>query len=112
MGVVIAKVAFNLFVQSTLLTLPVAYFIKALVYKHSPREAMKRYWNDIRNKNLLMKYCALWAPVQCVTFSIIPEHLRITFIACISFFWLIKLSQMASRSSTEVKIHLRTADRN
>ena len=47
-SVVAAKVLFNVFPQSILLTLPLAYLFKALVYMHSPREAMRRHWEDIK----------------------------------------------------------------
>lgn len=96
--VVLSKVLFDLCVQTTLVTLPIAYFTKALIYKYSPREALRRYWDDIRNHGLLKKYFLLWGPVQCITFSIVPEHYRVTFIACVSFFWLIILSTIATKS--------------
>lgn len=96
-SVVLAKVSFNLFVQSPFLTLPIAFLSKAFVYKHSPKESMRRYWHAIKHEGLLKKYCLLWGPVLSITFSVIPEHFRVAFIACISFFWMIKLSQVASR---------------
>jgi protein Mpv17 len=98
-GVVATKVLFDLLVQTTLVTLPIAYLTKALIYRHSFREALRRYFDDIYNHGLLKKYVLLWGPVQCLTFSIVPEHLRVTFIAFVSFFWLIILSTIASRTS-------------
>ena len=95
---VLTKVLFDLLVQTTLITLPIAYFAKALIYRYSFAEALERYVDDIRNHGLLTKYFALWGPVQCITFSIIPEHFRVTFIALVSFFWLIILSTIASRT--------------
>jgi protein Mpv17 len=95
--VVLVKVAFDLLVQTTLVTLPIAYLTKAIIYKYSFREAMQRYIDDVRNHGLLVKYFSLWGPVQCITFSIIPEHYRIAFIAFVSFFWLIILSTISSR---------------
>jgi protein Mpv17 len=95
--VVLVKVAFDLLVQTTIVTLPIAYLTKAIIYKYSFREAMQRYIDDVRNHGLLIKYFSLWGPVQCITFSIIPEHYRIAFIAFVSFFWLIILSTISSR---------------
>jgi hypothetical protein len=94
---VLMKVMFDLLIQTTVLTLPVAYGIKAIIYKYSFREALRRYIEDIMNHGLLIKYFTLWGPVQCITFSIIPERYRISFIAIISFFWLIVLSTISSR---------------
>jgi hypothetical protein len=95
---VLIKVGFDLIVQTTLFTLPIAYMSKALIYRYSFREAFRRYFDDIRKHGLLTKYYALWGPVQCMTFSIVPEHLRIPFIAIVSFFWLIILSSIASKT--------------
>lgn len=95
---VLSRVAFDLLVQTTLLTLPVAYLSKAIIYQYSFKEAIRRYLDDIRNHGLLIKYFSLWGPVQCLTFSIVPEHFRVTFIALVSFFWLIILSSIASRT--------------
>ena len=96
---VLIKVGFDLFIQTTLLTLPIAYMTKAIIYRYSFREAWKRYIDDVRNHGLLTKYFSLWGPVQCLTFSIVPEHFRVTFIALVSFFWLIILSTIASRTA-------------
>jgi Mpv17 / PMP22 family len=100
MKVVAIKVLFDLLVQTTLVTLPIAYLTKAIIYQYSFSEAMRRYVDDIKNHGLLKKYVLLWGPVQCLTFSIVPEHLRVTFIAFVSFFWLIILSTIASRTTT------------
>lgn len=95
---VLTKVSFDLLIQTTILTLPIAYLSKAVIYRYGFKEAIRRYVDDIRNHGLLLKYFALWGPVQCLTFSIIPEHFRVTFIALVSFFWLIILSSIASKT--------------
>lgn len=95
---VLSKVSFDLLIQTTIVTLPLAYMSKALIYQYSFREAFRRYIDDIKNHGLLIKYFSLWGPVQCLTFSIIPEHFRVSFIACVSFFWLIILSSIASKT--------------
>lgn len=96
---VLTKVLFDLLLQTTLITLPVAYIAKALLYRYSLREAFSRYKDDIQHHGLWVKYFSLWGPVQCLTFSVIPEHLRVTFIAGVSFFWLIILSSIASKAA-------------
>jgi len=123
--VVAVKVAFNLLIQTTLVTLPVAYILKALIQNEPEttttennqsitttttmtededtlttlpqplQSAMDKYWQDIQHQGLLWKCFALWGPVQCLTFSIVPEHYRVTFIAAVSFFWLILLSRIS-----------------
>jgi protein Mpv17 len=96
-AVVLKKVFFDLLIQTTLVTLPIAYLTKAAIYRHSPQQGLGRYWHDIWENGLLTKYFLLWGPVQCITFSIVPEHLRVSFIAVVSFFWLIVLSTVSAR---------------
>lgn len=95
---VLSKVAFDLLVQTPLFTLPIAYLIKSIIFQYSPKEALTRYIDDIQHHGLLKKYFYLWGPVQCLTFSVVPEHLRVSFIACVSFFWLIILSSISTRT--------------
>lgn len=122
-AVVLCKVLFNLLIQTTLVTLPVAYILKAYIVgkdctnnrqpqqsqqkqqKQKQQEnplqtAMEKYWNDIQYQGLWTKAFALWGPVHCLTFSVVPEHYRVTFIAVVSFFWLIMLSSISSTDAT------------
>lgn len=96
--VVIKKVLFDLLVQTPLVTLPMAYLTKAVIFRHSFQEGLLRYKHDVVNHGLLTKYFKLWGPVQCLTFGVVPEHLRITFIATVSFFWLIIFSTVSGRA--------------
>ena len=95
---VLSKVMFDMLLQTPLVTLPIAYMSKAVIYRYSFREAFHQYINDIRNQKLLAKYWMLWAPVMSITFSIVPEHYRVTFVAMVSFFWLIILSSIANKA--------------
>lgn len=102
--VVAKKVLFDLFIQTIFVTCPIAYITKSLVFRYSPKEALRRYIHDIKYHGLLKKYFLLWGPVQCLTFSIIPEHLRVTWIAMVSFFWLIILSSISSKKKDTGKV--------
>ncbi|CAM9700286.1 unnamed protein product, partial [Heterosigma akashiwo] len=93
--VVLTKVSFDCLIQTTVITLPVAYLVKATIYRHSFRKAMTLYVIDVKKRGLLKKYFSLWAPVNCLTFSVVPEHYRVTWIACVSFFWLMILSSIS-----------------
>ena len=97
---VMKKVAFDLLVLTPTLCLPCAYLTKATIFNgiglRSLKEGLKNYWHDVKYKGLVFKYWMLWGPVQSVTFSVIPAHFRIAFIAVISFFWLIILSAISS----------------
>ena len=62
---------------------------------------MAHYVDDVKNRGLLFKFWGLWTPVQCMTFSIIPEHFQVSFIAAVSFFWVIILSSLSAQSTME-----------
>ena len=93
---VLKKVFCDMFLQTPVFTLPIAYYSKALVAGNSFKHAMAHYVDDVKNRGLLFKFWALWTPVQCMTFSIIPEHFRVSFIALVSFFWVIILSSLSA----------------
>jgi hypothetical protein len=95
---IIKKVAFHMLIESPILCLPAAYVAKAGVTGQSMKEAIGQYVDDVKNKGLLNKYWALWTPVNCLVFAKIPKHLRVSFIACVSFFWTFALSSISSRS--------------
>ena len=98
---VASKVLFDMLIQSTLVTLPTAYMSKAVIFRYSFREAFRRYIDDIKNHKLLVKYYMLWFPVMTFTFSVVPEHFRVTFAAMVSFFWLIILSSIANKETPD-----------
>ena len=37
-------------------------------------------------------YWSMWPPVHLLSFTVIPQELRISFVACVSFVWLVYLS--------------------
>lgn len=94
---VLGKVLFDQAVVLPFLCLPVMYAIKSVIIGGlSPNEAASIYMYDLRERRLLQKAWKLWIPVKLIKFSIVPEHLRITFLAAVSFFWMILLSANSS----------------
>ena len=100
---VAVKVLFDQLVLTPLLCLPIAYLVKAAVFGRPLSSGLEHYMEDAK-RDLLWKYWAIWTPTQCLTFSIVPDHLRIPFIAVVSFFWLIILSNITSRAETAGQI--------
>ena len=96
---ILLQVSFDMMVISPLLCLPVAYVVKSFVFNHPLKEAMMNYKDDVMNNALLLRYWLIWGPVQCCTFSVVPEHLRIVFIALVSFFWLVIFSSISNSPS-------------
>lgn len=97
MSSVAIKVAFDMFVISPLLCLPIAYLTKSVIYGKSWKDGLTKYKYDLVKNKLLQTYCTIWIPVQALTFGVVPPHLRIAFIAFVSFFWLIILSTVSSK---------------
>lgn len=96
--VVTKKVLFDAVFHNALVCIPMAYAVKAMVFGYSLRTAIKQYIDDVRHHGLLLKYYALWMPVNAMIFTIVPTHYRITVMACVSFFWMIILSTISSRT--------------
>ena len=91
------KVSFDAVIISPFLCLPIAYIIKAIVFKQALAKGLQRYVYDVTNNGLLTKKTLFWAPINLFTFTVVPEHMRITFVACFSFFWLILMSSIAGK---------------
>ena len=95
---VIKKVMFDDFISGPWLWLPPAYFIKAIMLDYPLSEGWQKYVHDVKHEGLLLKYWALWIPAQSITFSVIPDHLRVAFMASVSFFWFILFSALSANS--------------
>jgi len=106
--ITIAKVFFDNLISAPIMWLPPAYFIKAWVYSDddsSPKgilqEGLDKYIADVRDNDLLLKYWTIWFPAQTVSFSLVPDHLRVAFMALISFFWFILFSSVSSQGDNK-----------
>jgi len=97
--IVFLKVFLDMFVIQPCVSLPLAYLIKAPIFGSTMKESIQKYLQDIQQRNLLKHCWLVWAPTQMISFTIIPTHLRISFMACISFFWIILFSSISSSSS-------------
>ena len=112
-AITIEKVFFDNLIAAPIMWLPPAYFIKAWVYgsdsdknnssskKGILAEGLEKYLVDVKENNLLWKYWAIWFPAQSVSFSVVPDHLRVAFMASISFFWFILFSTVSSQGDSE-----------
>lgn len=95
------EVCFDNFITAPLCWLPPAYLVKAAVYDYPLKKGLQKYVHDIQYNGLLSKYLSIWIPAQSVSFSVIPEHLRVVFMASVSFFWFILFSTVASASDAD-----------
>jgi len=100
---VFKKVTFDLFVCTPFLCLPLAYLTKGLVYGTSIQESLGQYKYDVLVKKLLHKSWALWGIVHSLTFSVVPNHLRISFVTGVNLCWMIILSSIAGGTDDDSK---------
>jgi Mpv17 / PMP22 family len=119
---IVTTVLFDNFLAAPFLCLPVLYVVKAFCtgadvatttattstdqpalagMADTIRNALDRYKADVQLQGLLFKYWAIWLPVQCCTFSIVPMQYRVIFVAAVSFLWVIILSSISSSSSVD-----------
>jgi hypothetical protein len=109
------KVLFDAVAHNALICIPMAYILRGFVSSMSSMsssknksterislssvlpQALRKYKHDVLHRGLLKKYYALWMPVNCMIFTIVPKHFRITVMATISFFWIIILSSISSQ---------------
>ena len=117
----VAEVAFQVAIEMALLgpflCLPTAYAVKSLfaatttttktVSSSSPlsvntrvRNGLDKYVQDCTERGLLLKYWAMWIPVNGLVFSVVPMHLRVVLVATVSFVWIIVLSDTAADGDT------------
>jgi protein Mpv17 len=94
------EVGTDMAVIGPFLCLPIAYVVKTaftdeLTVKNV-KLGLEKYVEDVKLRGLLFKYWAVWIPAQSLTFSVIPEHFRILFVAAISFFWMFILSSTSA----------------
>jgi len=55
-------------------------------------EVFARWWANLRED--IIACCSFWFPMNAINFYFMPTHLRVPFIACAGFGWLIILSTM------------------
>jgi hypothetical protein len=92
----LTKVFFDNAIVSVCVCLPIAYLTKAIIFGKTFQDGLDKYVEDITTRNLLFRYWSIWIPAQFCTFGVVPEHLRIAFVAFVSFFWLLILSSVSA----------------
>jgi len=94
------------------LTLPIAYIIRSLIDNNVFESeginlvdpvvsGIEKYKNHVVTQNLLYKFWMVWAPAQTINFGVVPPHLRVFFVAFVSFFWVYILSGISSQETTK-----------
>jgi hypothetical protein len=92
------------FFFGSVVSLPIAYRIKAFVFGYSAKEGFRRYWHDVTKNGLLKKFWSVWVPVNCTNFGLVPPCYRITVNSIVAFCWLMVLSTIISRQNTNTGV--------
>jgi len=95
------QVALDMLFVTPFVCLPIAYVVKAAFTAdelsiESMQNSLQKYIQDVSERGLLLRYWSIWIPAQSLTFSVIPQHFRVAFVAVISFFWVFILSSISS----------------
>lgn len=92
----VTKVVADSTVHVPLIYLPLYYpFETVALGKGSVADGLQRYRADAYD--VLTTYWSTWPLVHLVSFTVIPQELRISFVACVSFVWLVYLSWASHR---------------
>jgi protein Mpv17 len=99
---ILTQVAIDIFFLGPLVAMPTVYSIKALFAgeENFVPAGLGKYVDHIQTKGILLKYWAIWGPVQTLNFWLVPPHLRVFFVAIVSFFWICLLSTVSSSTET------------
>jgi hypothetical protein len=100
------QVSLDMFLIGPFICLPVAYIVKSAFMADelnmtTIQSTFEKYMQDVSQRGLLFKFWGVWIPVQSLTFSVIPRHFRVAFIAFVSFFWMYILSKTSAATSAE-----------
>lgn len=97
---ILTQVGIDLFILGPMLCMPTVYTMKALFAGEEGTAGIQKYFDHVQTKGILFKYWAIWGPVQTLNFGIVPHHLRVVFVAMVSFFWICLLSTVSSEAET------------
>ena len=105
---VLSQVAIDLLVLGPMVCMPTVYTMKALLANDGKDDeefkwtkGIETYVEHIQTKGVLTKYWSIWGPVQTLNFGVVPPHLRVVFVAMVSFFWICLLSTTMNSSKDE-----------
>jgi protein Mpv17 len=79
-------------VHTPLVYFPSFYLIKGCIDNKNASCSMKDYKANFKHDMLSM--WQVWIPAQLVNFSLVPLHLRMPYVTCVSFAWTVILSMM------------------
>ena len=96
MRMVLCQTSVDQLIHSPLIYFPVFYCVKGIIYNGSmSKQVVSQSLNEYFTINICEDVFALWKlwlPANLLTFTVIPLHLRVPWIAGVSFVWTAYLS--------------------
>ncbi|GAB4824103.1 hypothetical protein N2152v2_011149 [Parachlorella kessleri] len=89
------KTAIDQFIHHPLLYFPTFFAMKAVVSGKPLSTAADKYRAEIWDS--LKALWSVWVPAQLVNFAFVPRHLRVPYVAAVSFGWTVILSVMQGK---------------
>jgi len=95
LGVALSQTAADMGIVFPLLYMPTYYFFDEVCKAGSVCGIPDRWASDINES--MRQYVKVWPATMLCVFAVVPTELRVAFIACVSFSWLIVLSVISHR---------------
>lgn len=95
--VVSQRVFFDQVINTGMWYYPLFYMVQSCVMQNqldvpTAAEGIERYKRNVTSD--MVNCWKLWVPMQCINFSVVPVHMRVTFAAGVSFVWSCILSAL------------------
>lgn len=81
---------------------PAFYLCKGAVEGRPVSVSLQKYWEDLWPN--LKALWMVWVPAQLFNFGMVPMHLRIPFVAAVSFVWTVIISNMRGSLEDHVTV--------
>merc|ERR1712187_139688 len=99
--VTIAKTCADAVVVFPFMYMPTFYFFDELLQAGSLRRIPERFRKEMQS--CMATYMYIWPAANLLMFKVVPAELKVTYIAVVSFSWLVILSYIAQQSQNTWK---------
>ena len=94
---VLGKVCTEELLHYPFVALPLYFAYHSWVHHGDPRRGLHRYFQTHEGWDVLIANWMIWPAFDVLNFTVVPAHMRVTLVACVSFFWCITLSFLSHR---------------
>mmetsp|Transcript_53189 Transcript_53189/g.122217 ORF Transcript_53189/g.122217 Transcript_53189/m.122217 type:complete len:187 (-) Transcript_53189:179-739(-) len=91
----LGKMSLDQFIHVPFVFMPIFYLTDACVQGEGISYARQKYENEI--VETMTANWQLWLPAQFIGFRFVPPHVRVPYVACVSFVWTMILSMLQGK---------------